>query len=134
MTSATTTLTHRRETSNIETGYVTLFAEDGNEHYGVHLFRLDSDLPAVTDELVAWTAEYYGIDSDEARDLVDPADIVDSAGAWDDNQFASDLWQAMEACQVEMVAGYRTQDGAVVLDREDAQITYLGEVDPSEAE
>ena len=80
----------------IAKGHVILFAEEGNEHYGDFYYELETELPQVTDELVAFTAEYYGIDKDEARDLVDPSDIVDTAGAWDDVQFVSDVWQAME--------------------------------------
>jgi len=108
-----TTLTHYGE---IATGHIVLFAEEGNDHYGDFYFELLSELPAITDELVAFAAGYYEIEAEEARNLVDPSDIVDSAGAWDDIQFVSDLWQAMEAGAVKESAGYRTSDGAVVLD------------------
>jgi len=108
-----TTLTHYGE---IAKGHVVLFAEEGNDHYGDFYFELTTELPAITDELVAFAAGYYEIDAEEARDLVDPSDIVDSAGAWDDVQFVSDLWQAMESGALVASAGYRTYDGAVVLD------------------
>ena len=107
----------------IAKGHVILFAEEGNEHYGDFYYELETELPQVTDELVAFTAEYYGIDKDEARDLVDPSDIVDTAGAWDDVQFVSDVWQAMEFGQIKESAGYRTQDGAVVIDLEGVELT-----------
>lgn len=109
-------LTHRRPDENIETGYVTLFAEEGNENYGDHVWELKTKLPPIDDELVEWTADYYDTDLDEARELVDPPDIVNNAGAWDDPQFVSDLWQAMESKEVHEVPGYRTSEGAVVID------------------
>jgi len=108
-------LTHYGE---IAEGYVILFAEEGNEHYGDIYYELNTNLPQVTEELVAYTAKYYDIDTEEARELVDLSDIVDTAGAWDDVQFVSDVWQAMECGDLKDSAGYRTQDGAVVLDRE----------------
>jgi hypothetical protein len=124
-----TTLTHRRTNDNINTGHVVLFAEEGNEHYGEHVWTLNTELPRVTDELVAWAAEYYETDLDEARELVDPDDIVNTAGAWDDPQFVSELWQAMEYNKIEMVAGYRTYDGAVVVDVQGVELTKSVDAD-----
>ena len=104
-------------------GHVILFAEEGNDHYGDIYYELKTKLPEVSDELVAFAAEYYSVDEDEARELVDPSDIVDTAGAWDDVQFVSDLWQAMEAGEVKGSGGFRTQDGAVVIDIDAVELT-----------
>lgn len=121
----TTKLTHYGE---IAEGHVILFAENGNEHYGEgHVcYVLETELPPVSDDIVAFAAEYYSIDTAEARELVDPSDIVNTAGAWDDVQFVSDLWQEMECGPIKEVAGYRTQDGAVVIDRYSVELTKKG--------
>jgi hypothetical protein len=107
----------------IAKSHVILFAESGNDHYGDIYYELETELPSVPAELIAFVAEYYDIDEDEARELVDPSDIVDTAGAWDDVQFVSDLWQAMESGEIKECAGYRTQDGAVVIDLEGVELT-----------
>lgn len=121
-----TTLTHRRSNSQLSNADVILFAEDSdrNAHYGDHVWTLATDLPEIGQELINWAAEYYSVDNDEAEELVNPSDIVDTAGAWDDRQFVSDLWQAMESGQIATAPGYRTQDGAVVIDRESVEMVY----------
>jgi len=121
----TETLTHRRHSPELSKGDIILFAAgEGNWGYGPHVWTLQTDLPKISDELIKWTAEYYDIDLDEAEELVDPSDIVDSAGAWDDRQFVSDLWAAIEFGRIKEVAGYRTQNGAVVFDRTAVELTY----------
>ncbi|MHC5062089.1 MAG: hypothetical protein ACYTFK_13575, partial [Planctomycetota bacterium] len=106
-----------------------LFAEEGNENYGEHVWTLETELQPVPEAVILWAAEYYEIDRDEAAELVNPDDIVDSAGAWDDGQFVSDLWQAMEYSEIEEAAGYRTPDGAVVLNVEDVELVKTFEDD-----
>jgi len=119
-------LTHRRQTDKLANDRVILFAEgDDNDGYGEHIWQLITDLPGVTDELIKWAAIYYDVGAEEAEELVNPARIVGSAGAWDDDQFVSDLWQAMEYSEIETVAGYRTNDGAVVIDREGVEIEKI---------
>jgi len=113
----TATLTHRR-TSKTETKHVMLFAERGNEHYGRHVWTLATELPEVSEAVIEFAAEYYNIGHDEAAALVNPRNIVTSAGAWDDAQFVSDVWQRFEC------VGFRTPDGAVVLDRESVSLAY----------
>lgn len=117
------TLTHRRQNDEIRNDVI-LFAEEGNEHYGDNIWTLKTELPIVNDQLIRFAASFYNVDADEAAELVNPEDIVSDAGAWDDRQFVSDLWQAMESGEVEMVAGYRTCDGAIVIDREGVELTY----------
>jgi hypothetical protein len=97
-----------------------LFAESGNEQYGQHVWTLVTELPMASEDarLIAFTAEFYGVDLDEAAGLINPSDIVDSACAWDDAQFVSDVWQRFES------VGYRTADGAVVLDNTAVELSY----------
>lgn len=116
----TAMLTHRRKTANLNEGHVILFCDnDKNWSYGDHVWELRSALPAVTAEVIAFAADYYGISEAEADGLCNPVDIVDSAGAWDDAQFVSDLYQALEP------VGFRTPDGAVVLDRHSVDIVKV---------
>jgi hypothetical protein len=121
-------LTHRRGENTLLSGYVILFCDsDRNAHYGSHVWTLQTDLPEVSGELVAFAAEFYGISKEDARLEVNPSDIVDSARAWDDHQFVSDLWQAMERGDIKMAAGYRTDDGAVVINLEEVALRYSHE-------
>jgi hypothetical protein len=122
------TLTHRRQNDELGTDII-LFAEDGNDHYGDNIWTLNTELPEVTEQLINFAADFYSVDTDEAADLVNPDDIVSDAGAWDDRQFVSDLWQSMEAGAIEMSVGYRTNDGAVVIDREGVELTHSIEED-----
>lgn len=121
-------LTHRRNTPNLSSGWVILFSEDEerNSHYGDHVWTLHTELPKVEDakDLIRWAADYYECSIEEGLNFVNPDNIVDTARAWDDPQFVSDLWQAMEQGEVRMVPGYRTYDGAIVLDRESVEMTY----------
>ena len=112
-------LTHRRHSARLSTN-VMLFAESGNEQYGQHVWTLVTELPMASEDarLIAFTAEFYGVDLDEAAGLINPSDIVDSACAWDDAQFVSDVWQRFES------VGYRTADGAVVLDNTAVELSY----------
>lgn len=117
-------LTHRRESETLGSDVI-LFADDVcNAHYGDNVWTLETTLPEISCELIAWAAEYYGVDKAEAEALVNPENIVDTAAAWDDRQFVSDLWQAMEGGEIKESAGYSTQDGAVVIDRESVELTY----------
>jgi len=124
-------LTHRRRNEthpNTVVGAV-LFAdveydEYRNAGYGDHCWTLVTELPVISDDLVRFAAVYYEISLDEARDVVDPENIVSHAGAWDDQNFISDLWQAMEYGEVEMVPGYRTHDGAAIIDINNVEMKY----------
>jgi hypothetical protein len=120
------TLTHRRTDENIDTGYIMLFATEGNEHYGSHIWTLESKLEEIKDcdDIIAFACRFYSIPRDEAEDLINPADIVDSAGAWDDPDFVSELWQEMELGEIKERAGFATEDGAVVLDRSEVTLRY----------
>lgn len=130
------TLTHRRRTDNIDTGHVLMFTEDpdSNDHYGPHVWTLRTELPHVVDcpELLAFAREYireeYAVRVDEegmpgdddirGTDWLNPTDIVDGAALWEDDAFVSALWQALEP------TGYRTDDGAVVLDWRGVELDY----------
>jgi hypothetical protein len=120
-------ITHKRHEKKLSNGFVILFADDeSNYGYGPHVWTLHTDLPYILDcdDVISFAMEYYCTDRDHAEDDLNPDDIVDSARVWDDAQFVSELWQAMEYGQVAMRPGFRTYNGAVVLDRESAQMTY----------
>jgi hypothetical protein len=105
-------LTHRRQHGELtKEEWVVLFADEGNEGYGNHVWELRTQLPRVPEEIAEFAAEFYGIDLDEAWENVDPEDIINSAAAWDDTSFVSAVWETFEP------TGFETQDGAVVLDR-----------------
>jgi hypothetical protein len=126
-------LTHRRSTSEhpSTTGHVVLFAEADsvnddsapNANYGEFCWVLESELPEIDDAIVDFTMQFFGVNYDEAGDLINPENIVNSAGAWDDPQFVSELWQEMEYGRVPKKAGFRTYDGCVVIDPESVKMT-----------
>lgn len=124
-----TKLTHRRHDDQLSiTQDVILFADDdSNDNYGQHIWVLVTNLPAVTEDLILFAAEYYGCERDEAENLVNPKNIVCSAGAWDDRQFVSDLWQAMECGDISEQPGFRTHNGAVVIDRASVVIEKISQ-------
>lgn len=122
-------LTHRRNEEKLSDGWVILFCETNrNDGYGPHRWTLtdalDAKLPRSSEceDLINFTMEFYGIDRETAENEVDPDDIVSTAMAWDDASFVSELWQAMEAGTIKKVPGYRTYDGAAVLDRESVEM------------
>jgi hypothetical protein len=121
--SNTQTLTHRRHSDSLNEQHVMLFADvseddQRNASYGEHVWTLVTELPAVPDHVVAYVAEYYECSIAEARELVDPENIVSTAGAWDNDELVYEIWAAFEE------SGYRTQDGAVVLDKTAVELTY----------
>jgi len=99
-----------------------LFAAERNDHYGNHIWTLNCQLPEVPENVIAYAAEFFGVDTDEAAELCNPSDIVDSAGAWDDPQFVSEVYQFCGE-----PVGFRTPDGAVVLDRFGVDLEYRHE-------
>lgn len=114
-----TTLTHRRQDSNINTGHVVLFCDsDRNASYGDHVWTLKTELPNVPNSIIEYAAEFFGVEAEEATELCNPADIVSTAGAWDDEQFCS------EVASFYGPVGFRTPDGAVVFDRDEVEIEY----------
>lgn len=118
-------LTHRRHSAEINTQHVMLFCNsDRNDGYGSHVWTLKTDLPEVSDEIIAHAAGFFGIEIDEARELCNPENIVETAGAWDDARFVSEVYHL---CGEPI--GFRTPDGAVVLDRDAVEITYAEEVE-----
>lgn len=111
-------LTHRRHNSELTDKNVRLFAEGDNTSYGDHVWTLVTELPEVDQELIEFAAEWYETDLEEAELLVNPERIISSAGAWDDAEFVSHVWMRFEK------DGYRTNDGAVVLNIHDVELTY----------
>ena len=117
-------LTHRRLKKDLFcSSHVVLFSaeERNNSHYGPHVWTLLTDLPEVPLYVIEFAADYYDIGLEEAEELVDPPNIVDSAGAWDDEEFVYAVWDKFED------PGYRTYDGAVVLDKDAVEMSYKRE-------
>jgi len=118
-----TKLTHRRQSQDLNDLHVMLFTEDEKNHaYGDHVWTLKTELPEVSEDVIEYAAEFFGIDIEEARELCNPENIVGSAGAWDEPQFVSEVYQFCGE-----PTGFRTPDGAVILDRENAEISYRKE-------
>lgn len=106
--------THRRNRNKLPSGHIEfLYHKAGDEarnsRYGRYVWILEKDLPSIPKKLVEFTADYYDVSLSEARDLVDPDDILNSAGAWDDPAFVNEVWSVFRP------AGYQTQNGAIVL-------------------
>jgi hypothetical protein len=118
----------RTETRLVEEGYtfhrgkdpatsrdIVQFADDPNSirHYGENQYAIKSDkLPAIPEYVEKFAREYFG---EDVSDILNPRDIVDSAGVWDDRQFVSDLWQEFgDRFEREGVLGFKTNDGAVL--------------------
>jgi hypothetical protein len=118
--------THRRSGQRLTGTHIVQMADDPdrNEHYGNHVWVLAEKLDPIPDHVFEFASEYYGVDVDDIRDEVDPADIVASAGAWDDDQFVSDLWQFLERRGEEPV-GFKTQDGAVVFPGNESKLKHF---------
>ena len=106
---------HNQASENFSDGrYIKQFSSIGDhriEGYGEHVFY-SRELPAVPEWVKDIAEEMYG-----DRDAADPTDIVDSANAWDDIQFISNVWEYAEGNGLD-ATGFRTPDGAVILDSE----------------
>ena len=112
------TLTHRRH-NNIDTGHVVLFCDsDRNANYGDHIWTLKTEMPEVPEAVIEYAAEFFGVEIEEAKELCNPVDIVSTAGAWDDEQFCSEVSAFFAP------VGFKTPDGAVVIDRDAVEMEY----------
>jgi hypothetical protein len=115
-------LSHRRKAKrdHSKAKFVIQFAErhgGKNWHYGdVEVVDKSENYAQPSDEVVKFAADYYGVDEKLAISMLLPNNIVDDAGAWDDVQFVSELWQAMETGVVPEQIGFKTPDGGVSID------------------
>ena len=107
-----------------ETGHVILFVADRDRCYAKdessQCWVLNDTLPTVPDFVIEFAAEFYGVTVEDIEPEVNPDDIVDTAGVWDDAQFISELWEKFGD---DLGIGFATPDGAVVIDPIDADIT-----------
>jgi len=67
----------------------------------------------LTDEMIKFGAEYFTLDEEAAKDLMNPSDIIDSAGAWDDPQFVSEFWQRFENDLLKNGDAFEVGNGAI---------------------
>lgn len=111
-------LAHRGKSPK-ESQDIVLFAgidemESGLRGYGESRYvakRSDlQDIKSAT-KLLEWVRNNYG---EQYAQELNPPNIIDSAKVWDDKQFVSDVWQAMEAGDIPMTPGFATSDGAVM--------------------
>jgi len=110
-------LAHRGKSPELST-FIVQFADieeahNGISSYGRNLwYAKSSDLGDASNpgqDVENWIAENYPDYN------INPSNIINSAEAWDDLQFVSDIWQAgAEFGSWLNEAGYRTSDGAVV--------------------
>jgi hypothetical protein len=116
-------LTHRRKTKESlkeRNNYILFCDSDNNTHYGNHCWVLKTELPEVTKEVIEFAANFFNCSIEEAKSGLNPEDIVNSAEMWDDQQFVSELYYT-----VGEFVGFRTPDGAVVLDIHSVILEYL---------
>ena len=110
-------------------GHVVLFADRVEDSYwnggpmreGKGLWTLKNTRP-VTDEMINFAADYFKVSKEEATSMMNPSDVVNSAEAWDNPQFVSDLWQEFESDFIEDGDSFETPDGAVSFPQSDALI------------
>lgn len=85
--------------------------EEVSDSYGDYQF-VTKKLTEIPEWLFQMSEDYFG-----DREQVNPTDIVDAALAWDDLQFASEVWQEIENRGLAgEVVGFETEDGGVILD------------------
>lgn len=92
-----------------------------NANYGDNLFVFNGDnavgINTLTDKIIQKLQEdddYCDMDINELASLFNPRDIVDSAGAWDDNNLVAWFWNNI-AEPMDIMA-ITTNDGAIVFD------------------
>jgi hypothetical protein len=130
-------LSHRQGSPILSDRHIMLFAlrNDGNpsnpwrnDNYGKYNFLLkSSDLPEIPDWVKQWALDHpvHGkwLNEDNIEASINPEDIVDSAGLWDEAEFVSHLWNENENKFLdEEIYGFKTPDGAVVFDASDAPV------------
>ena len=109
-------------------GHIVLFADSVKESYWKGgpmekrggLWTLKGNIRSITDEMINFASDYFNVSKEEATSMMNPSDIVDSAEAWDDPQFVSDLWQKFESEFLENGTSFETPDGAVSFPESDA--------------
>jgi len=90
----------------------------GNEHYGTNNYVLkSSELTSIPEWVKEWASDHpvWGKWFSEAS--INPVDIIESAGAWDQQDFVSQFWSENENRLLDKgIYGFNTPDGAVVFD------------------
>jgi hypothetical protein len=77
------------------------------------------------EDLIAFAMTFYGVGKAHALRLVSPLRIIADAGAWDDIEFVDAWWKVLTSTRPALdQAGYKTCDGAVVINPNAVVITY----------
>lgn len=109
-------------------------SEDSSEGYGDLKFTYDGadgvDIEDLRDRIVSEWEAYRDIapdymqdfSSDEIFECFNPVDIVESAGAWDNEDFVRFFWD----CVYDDERAIITNDGAIVFDK--SLVVYRGNV------
>lgn len=105
-------------------GYMMFAAnQDHVEHYGDHHWTFDGNGCVEIDDVVCAAREAGFEDAFYAADAFAPAEIVDSANAWDDMDAVMWLWE--NVCDARDWHAIRTNNGAIIFDP--ALAVYAGE-------
>lgn len=84
-----------------------------SDHYGniCRVFAATDRTDKDHSEIIDIAAEFYNTTKDDAESLVNPAKIVESAGAWDDIEFINHVYDNTD--YFNRFDGIVTNDGAV---------------------
>lgn len=120
--------TFHRGKNPTHSDWIVLFCDDpmaissyGQEQWVVHKGRL-LEIPQYIYDFAErfyrseWNDEWgEDFDIDNLFSSINPIDIVNSAGVWDDTQFVSELWNEFEYKFLnDGIIGFKTHDGGVV--------------------
>lgn len=102
-----------------------IFCSDNPEnsrHYGNIQRVLRATEKTDTDhaEITRHAMNFYGVEKDEAKEIINPSAIVTSAGAWDDVEFINYLYD--ETDYFKNYDGIITRDGAVFFEINDKNL------------
>jgi len=137
------TYSHRRKDGlhPTETGNVTQLVSDfsQNKHYGDENYLVKGDdlseIPQfVYDEALVWLQKNVSKNATDSHaiSMVNPYNIEDGAGIWDEPEFIN-LLKSKYANELDSVAGFKLADGAVVISPEKVSFGVASKPEPTPA-
>ena len=134
------TYSHRRKDGlhPTETGNVTQLVSDfsQNKHYGDENYLVKGDdlseIPQfVYDEALVWLQKNVSKSATDSHaiNMVNPYNIEDGAGIWDEPEFIN-LLKSKYANELDSVAGFKLADGAVVISPEKVSFGVASKPEP----